>query len=338
MSTPRPAIVALAGVELAAEEAALLARLPPAGVILFARNCRDRAQLRRLVTDIRTACGPRPVLVMVDQEGGRVQRLRPPEWRALPAMARIGDLARRDPAAGRRAARLAGRLIAHDLAEVGIDVAAAPCLDLTCPGTTPAIGDRSFGADPDLVAELGLVFLDGLAAGGVAGVIKHLPGHGRAELDSHEALPVVRAGAAELLASDLVPFRACARAPLGMTAHVVYEALDPGRPATLSPRVIEETIRGTIGFRGLLVSDDLTMGALHGPLPERATAALAAGCDLALVCCTRLRETAAVLEALPPASEPLAARLAATFVRPGPVEPFDPVAAAAELDGLLGTA
>ena len=338
MSPVRPAIVAVAGPELAAEEAALFTRRPPAGVILFARNCRDRAQLRRLVSDLRTACGPRPLLLLIDQEGGRVQRLGPPEWRALPAMAAVGALAARDREAGIRAARLAGRLIAHDLAEVGIDATAAPCLDLRFPDTTPAIGDRSFGSDPELVGRLGRALLAGLAEGGVLGVIKHLPGHGRARLDSHHALPVVRASAAELARADLRPFALCADAPLGMTAHLVYEALDPDRPATLSPRLVGETIRGAIGFRGLLLSDDLNMGALSGPLPERARAALAAGCDLVLACRGDLAETAALLDALPPVDERLEERLAALLDRPTPRAPLDPASAAAELDRLLGVA
>lgn len=337
MTPPRPAIVGLAGPVLSAEEAALLARLPPAGVILFARNCRSREQLRRLVTDVRTASGPRPLLLLVDQEGGRVQRLGPPEWRALPAMAAIGALAARDPTAGAQAARLVGRLIAHDLAEVGIDATAAPCLDLSFPETTPAIGDRSFGSDPALVGRLGRAILEGLAEGGVLGVIKHMPGHGRARLDSHAALPRVEASAEALAAFDLRPFAACADAPLGMTAHLVYEAFDPERPATLSPRVIEGTIRGAIGFRGLLLSDDLDMGALSGPVPERARAALAAGCDLVLECRGELAGTAALLESLPPASDRLLERLSGLAERPGPRAPFEVAAAAAELDRLLGT-
>ncbi len=337
MSPPRPAIVALEGPVLTAAEAAVLARLPPAGVILFARNCRDRAQLRRLVTDVRSACGPRPLLFLVDQEGGRVQRLRPPEWRALPAMAAVGALAVRDNASGERAARLVGRLIAHDLAEVGIDATAAPCLDLAFPETTEAIGDRSFGGDPERVGRLGRALLEGLREGGVLGVIKHLPGHGRARLDSHLVLPRVEASAGELAASDFLPFRACADAPLGMSAHLVYEALDPERPATLSPRVIEATIRGAIGFRGLLLSDDLDMGALSGAVPERARAALAAGCDLVLHCRGELAGTSALLEALPPASDGLLERLARLAERPGPRAPLAVAAAAAELERLLGT-
>lgn len=328
-------IVGIEGPSLAAAEARLLQRRPPAGVILFARNVRDRTQLRRLVTDLRTACGARPLLLMVDQEGGRVQRLGPPEWRALPPQAAIGALAAADPLAGERAAFLLGRLIAHDLAEVGIDVAAAPCLDLGLAETTPAIGDRAFGPDPELVARLGRALIRGLSAGGVAPVIKHLPGHGRARLDSHHALPRVEADAALLEASDLVPFRACADAPLGMTAHIVYEALDPMRPATLSATVIGRVIRGAVGFRGVLVSDDLEMGALSGPLPERARAALAAGCDLTLACSGGPDANAAILEALEPAGDALAERLAGLSRRPGPELPFDPAAAAAELDRLL---
>lgn len=332
----QPAVVGLAGPALTAAEARLLAHRPPAGVILFARNVRDRGQLRRLVTDLRTACGPRPLLLMVDQEGGRVQRLRPPEWRALPPQAAIGALAAADPLAGERAAFLLGRLIAHDLAEVGIDVAAAPCLDLGLAETTPAIGDRAFGADPELVGRLGRALIGGLAAGGVLPVIKHLPGHGRARLDSHHALPRVTAEAALLEASDLVPFRACADAPLGMTAHIVYEALDPLRPATLSAAVIGRTIRGALGFRGVLVSDDLDMGALFGPLPERARAALGAGCDLVLACSGEPDANAALLGALEPAGDALAERLARLAARPAASLPFDPASAAAELDRLLG--
>ncbi len=335
LPAPLPAIIGLAGPALSAAEAELLRRRPPAGAILFARNVRDRGRLRRFVTDLRTACGPGPLLVMVDQEGGRVQRLRPPEWRALPAQAAIGALAAADPAAGERAAFLLGRLIAHDLAEVGIDAACAPCLDLGQALTTPAIGDRAFGSDPELVGRLGRALIGGLAAGGVLAVIKHLPGHGRARQDSHLELPRVAAEQALLEASDLVPFRACAGAPLGMTAHIVYEALDPLRPATLSAAVIGRTIRGAVGFRGVLVSDDLEMGALAGPLPERARAALAAGCDLALACSGDPAANAALLDALEPAGAELARRLAGLVARPAPELPFDPAAAAAELDRLL---
>ncbi|MCX7629453.1 MAG: beta-N-acetylhexosaminidase [Geminicoccaceae bacterium] len=336
MIPPRPCVVGVSGPALSPEEAALFARLPPAGVILFARNVRDRGQLRRLVADLRTACRPWPILVMVDQEGGRVQRLRPPEWRALPPAAAIGALARRDPDRGARAAWLAGRLVACDLAEVGIDVAVAPVLDLALPETTEAIGDRAFASDPELVGRLGRAFLAGLRAGGALGVIKHLPGHGRARLDSHRTLPRVAAARAELARTDFRPFRDCAFAPLGMTAHLLYEDIDPERPATLSPRIVAEIIRGAIGFRGVLLSDDLEMGALSGPLLARARAALAAGCDLVLAASGELARNRALLEGLPPVDEVLGARLRALLDRPAPELPFDPEAGAAELAALVG--
>ncbi|MDW8371455.1 MAG: glycoside hydrolase family 3 N-terminal domain-containing protein, partial [Geminicoccaceae bacterium] len=244
--------------------------------------------------------------------------------------------AARDPTAAARAAFLAGRLIARDLAEVGIDASAAPVLDLGLPETTSAIGDRAFAADPSLVGRLGRAFLRGLGAGGVLGVVKHLPGHGRARVDSHRELPRVDASRALLEASDFRPFAACASAPLGMTAHVLYPALDPERPATLSARIVAEVIRGRIGFRGLLLSDDLEMGALDGPLSERARAALAAGCDLVLACSGELARNAALLAALPPVAAALEEKLAALACRPPPEAPFDAEAAAAELAALVG--
>lgn len=322
---PRAAIVGIAGTALAADEAALLRELPPAGVILFRRNCADRPQLRELVSELRALLPDRPLPVFVDQEGGRVARLGPPHWRPLPAAGSVGRLAREDLARGREAAWLLGRLVAHDLAEVGIDVACAPVLDVAAPGMTPAIGDRAFGAEPALVAELAAAFLGGLEEGGVAGVLKHVPGHGRATVDSHLALPRVAAAAAELDATDLAPFRALRHAPFAMTAHVVYAGLDPDLPATLSRRVIAATIRGALGFQGILLSDDLAMQALDGEPGERARAALAAGCDLALHCTGRLGETAAVLAAAGPLAASLSARiegaLAALAARPA--RPFD---------------
>lgn len=338
MIPPRPAIVGIAGPALSAEEARLLAGSPPAGVILFARNILDPAQLRRLVTDLRTARGPAALLLLVDQEGGRVQRLGPPHWRRLPAAAAIGGLAGRDASAAARAAFLAGRLIAHDLAEVGIDATAAPVLDLGLAETTGAIGDRAFASDPGLVSRLGKAFLRGLGAGGVLPVLKHLPGHGRARADSHLELPRVDASRALLEATDFRPFAACAAAPLAMTAHVLYPALDPERPATLSARVIAEAIRGTIGFRGLLMSDDLEMGALEGPLAERARKALSAGCDLVLACSGDPARNAALLSALPPVAPAVEEKLVALACRPSPETPFDPQAAAAELAALVGIA
>ncbi|MGD9507949.1 MAG: beta-N-acetylhexosaminidase [Geminicoccaceae bacterium] len=306
---PRAAVVGIAGPELDAQERELLLALPPAAVILFQRNCIDRAQLRALTDEIHALGGDRRLPVLIDQEGGRVMRLRPPEWRALPAAGEIGRLARELPAAAREAAWLAGRLIAHDLREVGIDVDCAPCLDVAAAGMTEAIGSRSYASDPSLVATLARSFADGLLAGGIAPVIKHLPGHGRATVDSHHALPVVRAAMAELDPTDFLPFAALRDLPFAMTCHVVFEALDPDRAATISSRVIAETIRGRLGVQGLLFSDDLNMEALAGDPASRAVAALEAGCDLALFCPGRLADNRAVLQAVPALAPSVRARL-----------------------------
>jgi beta-N-acetylhexosaminidase len=264
-------------------------------------------------------------------------RLAPPHWRSLPAAGAIGELALRDPASGRRAAWLVGRLIAHDLREVGIDVACAPVIDVAATGMTEAIGSRSYGADPALVGELAASVAAGLAAGGVAHVIKHLPGHGRALVDSHLDLPVVPASLAELAAADLAPCRQLCHAPFAMTAHVVYPELDPERPATLSRLVIAQIIRGLLGVQGLLLSDDLAMAALSGDPAARALAALAAGCDLALYCTGKLDETRALLAAVPPLAPSLAARLEGilTALAAATPEPFDPDRGQAELADLL---
>jgi beta-N-acetylhexosaminidase len=275
----------------------------------------------------------RPVPLLIDQEGGRVMRLRPPHWPALPPAARIGELARRDATLGLEAARALGEAIGAELAPLGIDVDCAPCLDIARPETTAAIGDRAFAADPALVGRLGRAFMAGLASAGVAPVIKHLPGHGRARVDSHHQLPVVEAGREELLASDLVPFRICADSPFAMTAHVVYTALDPDRPATLSPAVIRELVRGAIGFRGILISDDLGMKALTGDIGTRAAASLAAGCDLALECSGDPARAEAALRAVPALPEATADRLARGLARTGGAVSL--TAALARLDALL---
>ncbi len=289
----KAAVVGIAGPVLCAEEAAFFAALPPAGVILFARNIVDPAQLAALAEAIRTACPGAELLV--DQEGGRVARLRPPHWRAHPPAAAHGALHGRDAQAGLRAAWLTGALIGCDCAD--FDVVCAPVLDVAAPGADAAVvGDRSFGTDPGDVAALGGAFAAGLLAAGVIPVMKHAPGHGRATVDSHHALPVVDAAD---LAADIAPFVANRDLPWAMTAHIVYTALDPDRPATLSPRVLAEVIRGRIGFDGVLVSDDLAMSALQGPPEARAVAALAAGCDLAAWCPGDPAGNRAVLEAVP---------------------------------------
>lgn len=333
----RAAVVGIAGTELERDEAALLGRLPPAGVILFRRNCRDRAQLRALVDALRATQPGRRLPILVDQEGGRVARLCPPQWRALPAAGGIGALAERDPAAGREAARLLGRLIAHDLAEIGANVACAPVVDVARPETTDAIGNRAFSADPRRVAELAGACARGLLAGGVAPVIKHLPGHGRARVDSHHGLPAVDATREELVAVDLVPARHLRRLPLAMTAHLLYRTVDPERPGTLSEKVIAGLIRGEAGFDGILLSDDLAMRALDGGPGELAAAAVAAGCDVALACTGRIGESLAVLGAVPDLAAHRLALLDAA-VPPPARDGFDADAGEVRLNGLLGAA
>ena len=290
----RAVIVGLAGTSLSTAEARLLASAPPAGVILFGRNIAEPAQLAALVAAVREV-SPQIVL-MVDQEGGRVARLRAPHWHAHPAARAIGVLHATDPAAGRRAAWLTGALIGLECAAAGFDVVCAPVLDVRYPDTTEAIGDRAFAADPHVVAALGREMAHGLLAAGIQPVGKHAPGHGRAQVDSHAALPRVSAGD---LDGDFLPFERNADLPWLMTAHLLYEALDPSNPATLSASIIGRIIRDRVGFAGVLVSDDLAMGALAGLPTERATACLAAGCDLAMYCTGDFAHTEAVLHAVP---------------------------------------
>jgi beta-N-acetylhexosaminidase len=331
---PRAVIFGLGGPRLTAPERAFMGRARPFGFILFERNCADPDQVRALTAELRATVGRADAPILIDEEGGRVQRLKPPHWTKRPAAAAIGALYRADRERGLRAAWLAGRLIAADLFPLGIDVDCAPVADVPAPGSHRIIGDRAFGTDPDAVAALARAMSEGLIAGGVAPVAKHIPGHGRARADSHAELPRVGASRAELAAIDFAPFRALADLPFAMTAHVLYEAFDAARPATLSPVVIAQVIRAAIGFEGLLMSDDLSMAALAGGLGARAAQALAAGCDLVLHCngkLSEMEEVAAMIPALP------AARLAyyrswAARLAPAPVYRD---AAALELAGLL---
>jgi beta-N-acetylhexosaminidase len=326
------AIVGIAGTTLASDEQALFRTHPPAGVILFGRNILDPEGLRLLIGALRRTLPPDAVL-MVDQEGGRVARLRPPHWRSHPPAAAHGALFARDPAAGRRAAFLTGALIGLDCAAAGFDVVAAPVLDRRLPGAHGVIGDRAFACSPDAVAELGRAMAGGLLAAGVQPVGKHVPGHGRARVDSHLELPVVEAGD---LAADWRPFAANADLPWMMTAHIRYPALDAEQPATLSRRILGEVVRGRIGFGGVLVSDDLAMQALSGTPAERALAALAAGCDVALYCSGALAPTADLLARCPPLSKAAAARLAAARASATAArERLDADTLARERDGLL---
>jgi len=283
-------ILGCAGTELTAEERAFFRDVDPLGFILFARNVADPDQMRRLTGDLRAAIGRDDAPILIDQEGGRVARLKPPHWRAMPPAAKFGDIAMIDRARAAAAVRINHELLAGELRAIGIDVDCTPVLDLKRPETTTAIGDRAFAADPHLVADLGRAAAEGLMAGGVIPVIKHIPGHGRATLDSHLDLPRIDAEFDALVDSDFVPFRKLNDLPWGITAHLVYSAIDPEKPATLSPRVINEVIRGEIGFTGLLISDDMSMKALQGSLDRLAAELIAAGCDVALHCNGKLDE------------------------------------------------
>lgn len=306
-----PAILSLAGPVLTAEERALFREADPAGYILFGRNVVDRAQLRALTDDLRTLHGRDHLFIAIDQEGGRVARMKPPVWEATPPQGVFAQLFDCAPASAIEAARLNAECIGLDCAEAGITVDCLPLLDCPAPGSDNIIGDRAFGTDPLAIAALGRAVLDGLARAGVAGVIKHMPGHGRATADSHRALPVVDAPEHEL-ERDLAPFRTLSHAAIGMTGHIRFTAWDQA-PATLSPRVIGDVVRGKIGFSGLLLTDDLDMAALEGTIASRAVRALAAGCDLALYCWARMADMVDIAQSLPPLGEASAARLAAAL-------------------------
>lgn len=274
-------------------ERAFLRDARPWGLIIFKRNVSTPDQVTELIKSFRDTVGSEAP-VLVDQEGGRVQRLGPPHWPAYPPGARYGELYDQEPAVGIAAARLAGHLIAADLRPLGIDVDCLPLADVLVAGGDPVIGDRAYGSEPGKVAKIARAIAEGLEAGGVLPVLKHLPGHGRATADSHHRLPVVDADRATLEATDFSAFRALTGLPLGMTAHVVFSAIDPVAPATTSVTIVRQVIRGLIGFQGLLMSDDISMNALSGSIGERSRAALAAGCDVVLHCSGDLDEMAAV--------------------------------------------
>ena len=305
-------ILGCAGPRLLPEEKAFFREARPWGFILFKRNVGSPDQVRSLTEALR-ACVDRPdAPVLIDQEGGRVQRLGPPHWPTYPPGRAYGQLA---PSLRREMARLGARLIAHDLAEVGINVDCLPVLDVPAAGAHDVIGDRAYAASADGVASLGRAAAEGLMAGGVLPVVKHIPGHGRAGADSHKALPVVEASLAELDASDFAPFRVLSDMPMAMTAHVVYTAIDADGPATTSARVIDGIVRGAIGFQGLLMSDDLSMKALSGDLSELANASLSAGCDIALHCNGDRAEMEAVVAGSWPLAGEAEARAKAALAR-----------------------
>ncbi|MBI2236888.1 MAG: beta-N-acetylhexosaminidase [Magnetospirillum sp.] len=333
---PAAAVFGCTGLALSDDERRFFAAVRPLGFILFARNIDTPEQVRALVTSLRDSIGRADAPVLIDQEGGRVQRLRPPHWRSAPPGAVFAELAGRDAAKAREALYLNFRLIGRELAALGIDVDCAPVLDVPVPGAHDVIGDRAYGRDPARVAELGRVVCEGLLDEAVLPVIKHIPGHGRAMVDSHLSLPVVEASRAELEAEDFPSFRALRDAPWAMTAHVVYTALDDRAPATTSARVIGEIIRGVIGFDGVLVSDDLSMKALGGSFEERTRASLDAGCDLVLHCNGVMAEMLAVAAALRPLSEVARERLGRAAAMKRHAAPVDPVATATRVDRLLG--
>jgi beta-N-acetylhexosaminidase len=335
-----PAIFGLSGPTLTSDERAFFRDADPAGYILFGRNIVDRAQLRELTDDLRALHGRAQTFICIDQEGGRVVRMKPPLWRPWPAQGVFDRLYEIAPISAIEAARCNAEALGLELSEAGITVDCLPLLDVRQPGADDVIGDRALGDEPLRVAALGRAVLQGLARAGVTGVIKHIPGHGRAQADSHKSLPTVTADAAAL-ETDLAPFRALADAKVAMTAHVRFTAWDDAAPATLSPKVIGEVVRGQIGFAGLLLSDDLDMAALTGTIPERAAQALVAGCDLALNCWAKMDDMRGIAAALAPLGEAGAARLAHALDGTD-VAPVDPAgrraALVAKRDALLALA
>ncbi len=293
-----PAIFGVSGPELTADERDFFRDADPAGYIYFARNCESREQMRRLSDDLRGIHGRDRLIISIDQEGGRVARMKPPEWTRYPSgevFAGLYDIA---PASAIEAVRVNAQAMALELAEVGISVNYHAPLDVRRPETDDAIGDRALGSDPQQVAALGRALLDGMHRGGVVGCLKHMPGHGRATCDSHHEMPVVDASPEEL-ETDIAPFRALSDTPVGMSAHIVFKAWDPDHPATQSPKVIDDIIRGAIGFDGLLLTDDIDMQALEGSIAERSQRALAAGCDIALNCWAKMDDMVAIAETCP---------------------------------------
>jgi beta-N-acetylhexosaminidase len=331
----RAFIAGCSGPILTAEERAFFRDADPWGFILFRRNIVDKDQVTALTSSLRDAVGRADAPILVDQEGGRVQRLGPPVWPRYPAGRAYGEAFRHDVARRRDLAFTGARLIAHDLESVGISVDCLPVLDVPVPGSHAIIGDRAYSDDPDLVAELGRAAAEGLLAGGVLPVMKHVPGHGRAGVDSHESLPRVDAPMSELRARDFAPFRQLSDMPIAMTAHVVYGALDVERPATLSSRIIRDIVRGEIGFDGLLLTDDVSMKALSGDFRSRAADAIAAGCDVALHCNGDLSEARAVAEGVPALAGASLRRVRAALGRLRPPADFDPNEARATLEEAL---
>jgi beta-N-acetylhexosaminidase len=318
----RAFITGFAGTELSDAERAFLREAQPWGFILFKRNIAAPSAVRALVDQVRSILG-RSAPVLIDQEGGRVQRLGPPDWPLYPPGAAYGTLYDRDRQKGLAAAQLGARLIAADLADLHIDVDCLPIADVPVPGADQVVGDRAYGTEPGKVAAIARAVADGLAEGGVLSVLKHIPGHGRATADSHARLPVVNTQRAVLETTDFAAFRPLAGLPMAMTAHVVFTALDPVEPATVSATIVRGVIRDSIGFRGLLMSDDISMGALSGSLAERTRAAIAAGCDVVLHCNGQMPEMQAVAGEAPVLAGQALARADAALASKQPPVPID---------------
>ncbi len=344
MLPPKPlaAIFGMAALTLSEAEARFFAEADPLGFILFQRNCETPDQVHALVTALRETVGRAEAPVLIDQEGGRVARLCPPHWPAFPPAANFGALYAKNPDEAMEAATLGGRLVGHELARLGVSVDCAPVLDVPQPGSDPIIGDRAFATTADDIAKLGRAFADGLMAAGVTPVIKHIPGHGRGLVDSHKELPTVDATVSELAATDFAPFQTLAYLPWAMTAHVVYADIDNANPATLSALVIEDVIRKQIGFRGFLISDDLSMQALSGTMTERTERARGAGCDAVLHCNADMAEMEAVAAAAGQLSGPEWARYrlgrlntALADDEEGDGDPFNAEAARKRFDALM---
>ena len=347
MSSTAAAIFGCAGTVLTQEERAFFNDVQPFGFILFTHkpapyghqhNCESPDQVRALCAELRSTVSNSQAPIFIDQEGGKVQRLGPPHWRPRPPARRFGELFEHNPEEGREATYLCARLMAHELREVGINANCTPVLDVPIPGAHDIIGDRAYSIKPATVIALGRITVAGHLDSGVLPVIKHIPGHGRALADSHLALPRVSAPYAELSTHDFVTFRGVNDAPIAMTAHIVYEAIDPERPATTSSRVVQTVIRKEIGFRGLLLSDDLSMAALKGPMAKRARAALIAGCDVVLHCngdLNEMKQIAAEIKPLSGESQRRAETAIAQYRQPAELD-FEN--AEAHLAALMGTA
>ena len=331
---PKAFICGCAGLALSWEERAFLREIDPWGLIVFRRNVEDRDQLRDLIGSFRECVGRTDAPVLVDQEGGRVQRMAPPHWRAYPAAGAIE--AGLDPSEAETAARLIARLIAYDLSEVGITVDCAPVLDVAEAETHAVIGARAFSDRPDRAAAMGRAFAEGLLEGELVPVVKHMPGHGRARADSHHELPVVDATRQEL-ERDFLPFAELRDLPMAMSAHVVFAALDPVRPATASRIVVQEIMRGAIGFDGLIMSDDVSMKALRGPFDDRAQAIFDAGLDIVLHCNSELNEARAVASAAPELSGQALRRAKAAIAARVVPQPLDLEEAEAKLASIRKT-